>query len=195
MKYLMKIMRAFVLLSATPLVYAQAGPDWTHLLVHPLPGIGSPLVNPIQVTSDQSTDLAKCMAETKQVQNIVDQMSRIGRPWGRGHIDYSHHDLLVFAEREQALTAAIIALTTAHGELHKNLAEIHDRNLEKHLQKLDRLQAKLYSGSSQIGRDLSAARPGPWSVELSWDVYAVRKAANEWHAEHEQIARELDLAM
>lgn len=195
MKHLMKIMHLFVLFSAMPLVYAQARPDWTRLLVRRLPGIGSRHVNLIQIADDQRTDLANCMAETKQIQNIVDQMSKIGRPWGRGHIDYSHHDLLVFAEREQALNAAIIALTTAHGELHKNLAEIHDRNLEKHLQKLDRLQAKLYSGSSQIGRDLAAARLGPWSANLAWDIYAVKNVTNKWHAEHKQIARELELSM
>lgn len=185
----------FVLCSTMPLAAAQTRPAWTHLLDHHLPGIGSRHVNLIQVSSGQRSDLVKCMAEARRVQRIGDQMSSIGRPWGRGRVDYSRHDLLVFSERERALNEAIFALATAHEQLRKNLAEIHDQNLEKHLQKLGRVQAKLYSTRSQIAHDLARAHPGSGSPELSWDVYALRKASAKWAGEHNLIAHDLDLEM
>jgi hypothetical protein len=195
MKIPVKALWALVLSCAPALAFAQNGEGWEHTIGRHLPGNRSRHAHLIQVTKEQRIDLANCMTATKQVEQIVDQMARMGSQWGRGRVSYSRHDLTVFSHRKQALDAALIALTTAHEELRKNLDELHDRALDKRLQKLDRLRAKLDSGSSEIGRDLATARPGPWSMELSWDVYAVRKAANKWHAEHEQIARDLDLAM
>jgi hypothetical protein len=195
MKRLIIGIQVFLLCSTMPLAVAQTGTTWAHLFEHHLPGISSRHPNLIQVTDNQRTHLANCMAEARQVERIVDQMSKIGRPWGRGRTDYSRHDLLVFSEREQTLNTAIFDLTTAHEQLRKNFADIHDRNLEEHLQKLGRVQAKLYSSRSQIAHDLARTHPGSGSPELSWDVDALRKAAAKWTGEHKQIAHDLDLEM
>ena len=159
------------------LAWAQIRTHWDNALAHRLPGFSLGLRNPMQVKTDQRTDLAKCMAATRQVQMIVDQMTTVGEPWSRGRLNYSRHDLLILSDREEALSAALITLTTDHVRLLKSLAQTHDRNVARHLQKLDLLRKKLFSGSSEIARDLTHARPGPRSPELSWDVYAVRKAA------------------
>ncbi len=195
MKTPLKAFCVLVLSCAPLLALAQIGAGWEHALVPHLPGVSTHHEHSIQITKDQRTDLASCMAATEQVEQIVDQMTRMGNRWGRGRVTYSRHDLMVLSEREQALDAALSTLTTAHEELRRNLVEVRDQAIEKRLQKLDRLQTKLYSGSSQIGRDLASARPGPGSPEVSWDVNAVRTAANKWQAEHKQIARELELAM
>lgn len=191
----LKVLWLLALFCAPPFTLAQTGAGWEHALVPHLPGVSSRHGGPIQVTNDQRLDLAHCSTTAKQVAMIVDQMTRVGTPWGRGHLNYSRHDLTVLSDREQALDTALVALTTTHEDLRKNLGELHDRTIEKRLQKLDRLQAKLYSDRTQISRDLAAPRPGPGSPELSWDVYALRKSAHKWQAEHEQIARELELAM
>lgn len=195
MKIPVKALWALVLSCAPALAFAQNGAGWEHTIGRHLLGNRSRHAHLIQVTKEQRIDLANCMRATKQVEQIVDQMARMGSQWGRGRVSYSRHDLTVFSHRKQALDAALIALATSHEELRKNLDELRDRTFDKRLQKLERLQMRLDSGSSQISRDLAAARPGSLSMELSWDVYAVRKAANKWHAEHEQIARKLDLAM
>ena len=195
MKILVNLLCLLALSCGAPLALALSGSQLMRSIEHRVPGVGSRQMHLVQVTNLQRNDLATCMTATKQVQQIVDQMTRIGRPWGRGHVDYSRQDLVALSNREQALDAALSALTTSHSELRKSLAGLNDRAVEKRLQKLELLRAKLYSGSSQIGRDLSVAQPGPGSPELSWDVYAVKKAANRWQAAHKQIARELDLAM
>lgn len=177
------------------LAWAQIRTHWDNALVHRLPGFSSGHRDPVQVTTEQRTDLANCMAATQRVQMIVDQMTTVGEPWSRGRLNYSRHDLMILSDREEALSAALITLTTDHGRLLRSLAQTHDRNVAKRLQKLDRLQERLYSGNSAIARDLTHARSGPRSPELSWDVYAVRKAASKWRTVHEQIARDLDLAM
>lgn len=175
--------------------WAQIGAHWENALEHRLPGIGLRHGDPIQITTEQRTDLAKCLAATRQVQMVANRMAQVGRSWGRGRVNYSREDLLVFAEREQALNAALIALTTDHEELLKSLSQAHARDLAKRLHKLDQLQAKLYTENAEVVRDLGRARPGSGSPELSWDVYALRKAAAKWKAEHKQIARDLDLEM
>jgi hypothetical protein len=195
MKSFVNVLFLLALSCGAPLALAQSGSQLMRSFEHRVPGVGSRQMHLVQVTNSQRNDLTTCMAATKQVEQIVDQMTRIGRPWGRGHMDYSRQDLMALSNREQVLDAALSALTTSHDELRKSLAGLSDRAVEQRLQKLERLRAKLYSGSSQIGRDLSAARPGPGSPELSWDVYAVKKAANRWQAAHKQIARELDLVM
>ncbi len=191
----LKVLWLLALFCAPPFTLAQTGAGWEYALIPHLPGVSSRHGGPAEVTNDQRMDLAHCIATVKQVAVIVNQMSRVGAPWGRGHMNYSRHDLTVLSDRERALDTALIALATTHEALRKNLIELHDRTIEKRLQKLDRLQAKLYSDRTQISRDLAAARPGPGSPELSWDVYALRKSAHKWQAEHEQIARELELAM
>ena len=195
MKSFVNVLCLLALSCGAPLAFAQSGSQLMRSFEHRVPGVGSRQMHLVQVTNSQRDDVETCMAATKQVQQIVDQMTRIGRPWGRGHMDYSRQDLMALSSREQMLDAALSAMTNAHNELRKSLAGLNNRAVEKRLQKLERLRAKLYSGSAQIGRDLSAARPGPGSPELSWDVYAVKKAANRWQAAHQQIARELDLAM
>lgn len=195
MKRLMNILCLLALSCAAPFALAQPGSQLMRSFDHHLPGIGSRQVHRVQVTNSQRDDLANCMAAIKKVQRIVDQMTRIGRPWGRGHIDYSRNDLAALSGREQALETALIALATTHEELRKSLVELHDPAVEKRLLKLDRLQTKLYSGSTQFGHDLAAARPGPGVPELTWDVYALKKTTDKWQAEHKQIARGLDLAM
>jgi len=195
MKSFVNVLCLIALSCGAPLALAQSGSSLMRSFGHRVPGVGSRQMHLVQVTNSQRDDLATCMAATKQVEQIVDQMTRIGHPWGRGHMDYSGQDLVALSNREQVLDAALSALTTAHNELRKSLAGLNDRAVEKRLQKLERLRVKLNSGSSQIGRDLSGARPGPGSPELSWDVYVVKKAANRWQAVHKQIARELDLAM
>lgn len=147
------------------------------------------------VASASAMDLANCMRTTKQVQLIIDQMTRVGTPLSRGRVNYSSRDLVVLSERELELYAALNTLTTVHEELRNSLGEAHDLAIAKRLNKLDRLEAKLRSGSAQIGHDLASVRPGPWSHEVSWDVDAVRNTANKWQAVHEQLAKELDLAM
>lgn len=192
----LKVIWLLALFCVQPITFAQTGASWEHALIPHLPSVSSRHGGPpIQVTNAQRMDLAHCIATVKQVAMIVDQMMRVGTPWGRGHLNYSRHDLAVLSDREQALDTALIALTTTHEDLRKNLAVLHDRTIEKRLQKLDRLQAKLNSDRTQTSRDLAAARPGPGSPELSWDVYALRKSAHKWQAEHEQIARELEIAM
>lgn len=196
MKSFMKLFCPLVaLFCVVPLALAQSGSQLMRSFEHHVAGIGSHHMHLIQVTNNQRADLANCMAETKQVQEIVDQMIRIGHPWGRGHVDYSRRDLVVFSNRLQELDAALIAQTTAHEEFQKSLAELRDQAIEKNLQKLNRLQAKLNSSSLQLGRDFAAARPGPVSPQLSWDVFALRKVAGKWQAAHAGIAKELDLAM
>lgn len=195
MKSFVNVLCLLALSCGAPLALAQSGSQLMRSFEHRVPGVGSRQMHLVQVTNSQRDDVETCMAATKQVQQIIDQMTRIGRPWGRGHMDYSRQDLMALSNREQSLDAGLGAMTNAHNELRKSLAGLNDRAGEKRLQKLERLRAKLYSGSSQIGRDLSAARPGPGSPELSWDIYAFKKAANRWQAAHKQIARELDLAM
>ena len=178
-----------------PLANAQTGPKWAHLFDRRLLGSGSHHLSLIQTTENQRIDLANCIAQATRVQRIADQMRRIGNHWGRGHIDLSRQDLLDLSEGEQMLNAEIRVLTATHEGLSRTLVEVHDRNLEKRLHKLDRLQTKLLSGSAQVSHDLATARPGPGSPELSWDVNAVTNTASKWRAEHEQIAKYLDLAM
>jgi len=184
-----------VMFCVPPFGWAQIETHWESALEHRLPGIGSHHEDPVQITAEQRTDLSKCLAATRQVQMVANQMARVGRSWGRGRVNYSRDDLLVFADREQALNAALIALTTDHEELLKSLSQTHGRDLAKRLHKLDRLQTKLYTDNAEVARDLGRARPGSGSPELSWDVYALRRAAAKWKAEHKQIARDLDLEM
>lgn len=192
MKIYAKALCVLALSCASSLALAQTGAGWERVLIPHLPGMTSRHADLIQVTSDQRMDLKNCMAATKQVEQIVNQMARIGSPWSRGRVNYSRRDLMVLAQREQELYAALNTLTTVHEELRNSLAEVRDPAIAKRLNKLDRLEAKLHSGSAQIGHDLASARPGPWSHEVSWDVDAVRNTANKWQAEHKQIAREMD---
>lgn len=195
MKNVVNVLCLLALFCATPLVLAQSGSQLMHSFEHHLPGIGSRQMQVVGVTNSQRADLANCMAEAKQVQRIVDQMTQIGHPWGRGRISYSGQDLTVLLDRKHALDASLIALATSHRELRKDLVEVNDRAIGKRLLKLTRLEARLHSGSLQIDHDLTTARPGPGSPDLSWDLYALSKTAKKWQAEHRQIARELDLAM
>lgn len=193
MKSFLKVLCVIALSCAAPLTFAQSGQGLLRPFGHYVPGLGSRHLQLVQVTDSQHEDLANCVAAIKQVQRIVNQMSQIGSHWGRGRINYSRSALAFFSDREQALKEALTALETNHEALRKDLAGFHDPSLDKSLRTLKRLQAKLNSDSAQIDRDLVTARPGPWSPELSWDVHAVRNAANKVHAELEQIARKLDL--
>lgn len=194
MKSFLKVLCVIVLSCAAPLTFAQSGQSLLRPFGHHVRGLGSRHLHLVQVTDSQREDLANCVAAIKQVQRIINQMSQIGSHWGRGRINYSSSDLAFFSDREQALKEALTALETNHEALRKDLASFHDRSLDKSLRTLKRLKAKLNSDSAQIDRDLVTARPGPWSPELSWDVDAVRKAANKMQAELEQIARKLDFA-
>ncbi len=192
MKSFLKVLCMIALSCAAPLTFAQSGQSLLRPFGHHVPGLGSRHLHLVQVTDSQREDLANCVAAIKQVQQIVNQMTRIGSHRGRGRINYSRSDLAFFSDREQALKEALTALATGHGALRKDLAGFHDRSLDKSLRTLERLQGKLDSGSSQLDHDLATARPGPWSPELSWDVDAVRKAAKKMQAELEQITRKLD---
>ena len=194
MKGFLKVLCVIAMSCAAPLTFAQSGQSLLRPFGHYVPGLASPHLHLVLVPYSQHEDLANCVAAIKQVQQIVNQMTRIGSHWGRGRINYSPSDLAFFSDREQALKEALTALETNHEALRRDLAGLHDRSLDKSLRTLKRLQAKLNSDSAQIDRDLATARPGPWSPELSWDVDAVRKAANKVHAELERIARKLDFA-
>ena len=149
MKSFVNVLCLLALACGAPLALAQSGSQLMRSFEHRVPGVGSRQMHLVQAANSQRDDLKTCMAATKQVQQIVDQMTRIGRPWGRGHMDYSRQDLMALSNREQVLDAALSALTTAHSELRKSLVGLNDRAVEKHLQKLERLRASV-SGSDSI---------------------------------------------
>lgn len=192
MKCFLNALCTIVLSSAVPLTFALSGQRLVFPLADQVPSLGSRHLHFVQLNDSQREDLANCVAAIKQVQQIVNQMTRIGSHWGRGRINYSRSDLAFFSDREQALKEALTALETNHEALRKDFAGLHDRSLDKSLRTLKRLQVKLNSDSAQIDRDLVTARPGPWSPELTWDVNAVRKSANKVLTKFEQIARKLD---
>ena len=137
MKIFVNVLCLLALSCGAPLALAQSGSQLMHSFEHRVPGVGSRQMHLVQITNSQRDDVETCMAATKQVQQIVDQMTRIGRPWGRGHMDYSRQDLMALSSREQVLDAALSAMTNAHNELRKSLAGLNDRAVQKRLQKLE----------------------------------------------------------
>ena len=192
MKTTMKAIFSVFLLASTSSAFAENGGGTVRIGPHESPEAYGQTLR-IMTMPDQRMAFAKCMKETERLRGTIDQMPRIGSPWSRGRVSYSSRDLSALSDLREQFEVARIDLTTAHQEFRKTLTDVQQRELEQHLSKLDRLQAKMNSDASQLGHDLMAAKPGPASPNVSWDVNSIKRTIHKWRSEHRKIAKEMNI--
>lgn len=186
MKRTIEVLVVLLLIAATPFAFAQRGGsvhaqhDWSKVISQSTPMV--------QVTDDQRAALAKCMEATEQVRLAVRQMTKKHRPYSRSHVIYN---LITVSEHTEQFEAALTDLTAAHQEFRNTLSDAQDSRLEKHLRKLDHLQAELTSRVAKIDYGLTVERPD--SLDISWNVDMVVRATNGWRSEHRKIAKEIGI--
>ena len=144
-------------------------------------------------TPAQRLAFAKCMEATERLRGTINQMPRIGSPWSRSRVSYSSNDLNALSDLREQLETALADLTAIHQEFRKGLTDAQRHELERRLSKLEHLQTQLNSGASQLDHDLTAARPGPASPNVSWDVNSIKRAGGKWRSEHRKIAKEMSI--
>ena len=144
-------------------------------------------------TPAQRMAFAKCMEAMERLRGKINQMPRIGSPWSRSRVSYSSNDLDALSDLREQLETALTDLTATHQEFRKGMTDAQRRELARRLSKLEHLQAQLNSGASQLDHDLTAARPGPASPNVSWDVNSIKGAAGKWRSEHRKIAKEMGI--
>ena len=143
----------------------------------------------MEATEDQRGALAKCMEATERIRQAVRQMTRKHSPYSRSHVIYN---LNTVSEHTEQFEAALTDLKTAHQEFRTALNEAQASRLEKHLRKLDYLQAELNSRVAKIDNGLTDERPD--SLDISWNVDMVLRATKGWRSEHRKIAKEMGIA-
>jgi chromosome segregation ATPase len=182
---------AFLLLITTPLAFGQRGGTAVRTSRNRQVNDSAKLL--MKATDDQGMTFARCMEATARVRTVIGQMGRAGTPWNRSRLSYSRGDLQSLSSHKEQLEAALADLEAVHQAFLKELTDDQKSGLERHLVKLDHLQAKLNSEIPQIDHDLKAAKPGPGSPNISWDVNAMKTAAGKWHAEHKRIGKEMGI--
>ena len=145
----------------------------------------------LNATVGQRTAIAKCLEATEQVRQTAGKMPRIGSPWSRSRRTYSARDLSTLLVLSEQFEAAVANLAATHQEFLEELTDRQASELKRQLKKLEQLEARMNSGDSQLNRDLAAAKPGPFSPNISWDVDSIKRATDKWRSEHRKVAKEL----
>ncbi len=144
-------------------------------------------------TPAQRMAFAKCMEAMERLRGTVNQMPRIGSPWSRSRVSYSSNDLDALSDLREQLETDLADLTSAHQKFRKGLTDAQQREFERRLSKLEHLGAQMNSEASRLDRDLIAAKPGPASPNISWDVDSIKRVAGKWRSEHRRIAKEMSI--
>ena len=195
MKISIKDIASFLFLLTAPLLFAQRGGGVMHV-GHIGSAGDSAQARLMKATDDQRMAFAKCMEATARVRLEARQMARTARtgsPWSRGRVSYDRDNLRALSGQGEQLKAALTDLEAAHHEFLKDLIDAQKSGLERHLGKLDHLQAKLNSQIPEIDHDLAAARPGPGPLNISWDINSVKSSADRWRSEHKKIGKEMGI--
>ncbi len=189
MKITIREIASLLLFVATPIAFAQRGGGSEHF-GHPHDPMHNRIMN---ATADQRTAIAKCLKATEQVRQTANELPRIGSFWSRSRRIYSNRDLSTLSDLSGQFQAAVANLAATHQEFVEELTDRQASGLKRQLKKLDQLGAKMNSDTAQLNRDLAAAKPGPFSPNISWDVDSIKRAVDKWRAEDRKIAKELGI--
>ena len=188
MKIPIREVASLLLFVVTPLAFGQRG--GSEHIGHPHDPVRDQILN---ATADQRAAIAKCLEATEQVRQTADKMPRIGSPWSRSRRTYSARELSTLLGLSEQFEAAVANLAATHQEFLEELTDRQASELQRQLKKLDQFEARMNSGDSQLNRDQAAAKPGPFSPNISWDVDSIKRATDKWRSEHRKIARELGI--
>ena len=187
MKITIREIASLLLFLAVPIASAQRGGGGEHI-GHSHGPVRDQMLN---ATVDQRTAIGKCLEATELARQTAGKMPQIGSPWSRSRRTYSNRDLSALLDLSGQFEAAVANLEETHQGFVKELTDHQASELKRHLEKLDQLEVKMNSSASQLNRDLAAAKPGPNSPNISWDVDSIKRAADKWRAEHRKIAKEM----
>lgn len=135
----------------------------------------------LQANKEQQTLLARCEESAGRVHKVADEMIWPGRRW--------YFDRAVFPGQKQDLQEALTEMAAAHDQFRQSLRPTQEKELARHLAKLERLDTEIQTRNSAIGSELETRKPDRWS--LYSDVHRIGELARKWRSEYRQIAKEV----
>ncbi len=189
MKITIRKIALLLLFVAAPLAFAQRGGGGAHI-GHSHDPVRDQILN---ATAGQRAAITRCLGVAEQIRQAAGQMPRIGSPWSRSRRTYSARDLSTLLGLSEQFEAAVANLAATHQKFLKELTDHQASELKRQLKKLDQLEARMNSGDSQLSHDLAAAKPGPFSPNISWDIDSIKRAVGKWRSVHRKIAKELGI--
>jgi len=188
MKTTIREIASLLLFVAAPLGFAQRG--GIGQIGYPNGRSSDPTLN---ATADQHVAIAKCLEATDLARQTANKIPRIGSFWSRSRRNYSNRDLSALSDLSGQLQAALANLAATHKEFLEELTDRQATEFKRQLKKLDQLGAKMNSDTARLNRDLAAAKPGPFSPNISWDIDSIERAVGKWRSVHRKIANELGI--
>lgn len=184
MRRLTALLAALLSLAAAPRVLAQHG-SGTH---SPVPGHDSSATDSrrtlvMQASDDQRLALAMCTNAGESVRKITDEMVGPGTRW--------RYDDKVFRAQQERLRIALAVLAASHEQFHRTLGDEQAKDLEKRLDKLDRLHREVLQAMARLDEALTDKRPDPRHVYA--DAHKIKEFADQWRSEHKKIAKEMGI--
>jgi len=137
----------------------------------------------LSATEDQRAAFARCMESASRSLRIADGMT--------GSSSGANYDAAALAKQKGQLEAALTERETTHQHFRHSLSQPQEKELRKHLAKLDRFRSEMDKRIAQLERELSSGKPD--SRRLSGDTRKIKELAEKWQAEHRKIAEEMGI--
>ncbi len=138
----------------------------------------------INATDEQRMSFVYCVSATNIVHKLAGQMVSRNKHW--------LYKPKVFAGQKEQLDSSVAAMIEVHQRFLETLSHDQADALNKNLAEMAHLQSELNARMAQIDKGWASSEPDARSIAVS--VHEIRKIADEWRFELEQIARAVNLS-